>query len=49
VEHLYRWSNWKITDNSQDFEKKDARTIEFSVPVAANGEKTVTYSVRYWW
>jgi hypothetical protein len=49
VEHLYRWSNWKITDNSQDFEKKDSRTIEFSVPVAANGEKTVTYSVRYWW
>lgn len=49
VEHLYRWSNWKIIDKSQDFEKKDARTIEFSVPVAADSEKTVTYSVRYWW
>jgi hypothetical protein len=49
VEHLYRWSNWKITEKSQDYEKRDTRTIEFTVPVLANGEKTITYTVRYWW
>jgi hypothetical protein len=48
-EHLYRWSNWKITQKSQDYEKKDSRTIEYAVSVPANGEKTVTYTVRYWW
>lgn len=49
IEHLYRWSNWRITEKSQDYEKRDARTIEFTVAVPANGEKTVNYTVRYWW
>ena len=49
VEHLYRWSNWRIVQQSDDFTKKDAQTIEFSVPVAADTEKVVTYRVRYEW
>lgn len=48
-ENLYRWTNWKITKSSDDYEKIDARTIHFNVTVPANGEKTVTYSVRYTW
>src|SRR5256885_1181533 len=48
VEHLYRWTNWKITQNSDDFKKTDSQTIEFRVPVPADGEKKVTYSVHYW-
>jgi hypothetical protein len=49
VEHLYRWSEWKILDASQDYAKTDAQTIEYRVPVKANGEATVTYTARYEW
>ncbi len=49
VEHLYRWNNWKITEHSDDFKQKDSQTIEFRVPVPANGEKKVSYSVHYSW
>ena len=49
VEHLYRWSNWNITKSSDKFEKKDAQTIEFRVPVKPDEEKTVTYTVHYSW
>jgi hypothetical protein len=49
VEHLYRWSNWEITAKSDDFEKKDAQTIEFRIPVKPDEEKTVTYTVHYSW
>ncbi len=49
VEHLFRWSAWQILDASEDFEKLDAQTIEFRVPVEANGEAEVTYRVRYEW
>jgi hypothetical protein len=49
VEHLYRWSNWKIVDSSAKFEKKDAQTIEFTVPVPKDGEAVVTYTVKYSW
>ena len=49
VEHLYRWSNWEITAQSADFTKKDSQTIEFLVPVKADEEKIVTYTVHYSW
>jgi hypothetical protein len=49
VEHLFRWSEWKILEESHEHEKMDANTIEFRVPVEANGETTVTYTVRYEW
>jgi hypothetical protein len=49
VEHLYRWNNWKITDASAKYEKKDAQTIEFTVPVPKDGEAVVTYTVKYSW
>jgi hypothetical protein len=48
-ENLYRWSQWTLMEQSQPSEKKDARTIEFPVKVAADGEATVTYRVRYRW
>jgi hypothetical protein len=48
-ENLYRWSQWTLMEQSQPSEKKDARTIEFPVKVAADGEATVTYRVRYTW
>src|ERR1017187_4569815 len=49
VEHLYRWSNWEITQKSDDFKKTDSQTIEFRVPVKPDEERTVTYSVHYSW
>jgi len=49
VEHLYRWSNWEITERSAAFEKTDAQTIEFPVSVGADAVKTVSYTVEYTW
>jgi len=49
VEHLYRWTNWKLTEQSQEWEKKDAQTIEFPVTVPPDGEQVVTYTVHYSW
>jgi len=48
-ENLFRWMNWEITTKSDDFTKIDARTIDFEVDVPANGEKVVTYAVKYSW
>jgi hypothetical protein len=48
-ESLYRWSQWTLLQQSQPSEKKDAQTVEFPVRVAADGEATVTYRVRYTW
>ena len=48
-ENLYRWSQWSLIEQSQPSVKKDARTIEFPVRVAADGEATVSYRVRYTW
>ncbi len=48
-ETLYRWSNWKIVDNSHDFSKEDARHIHFKVKVPANEKVTVKYRVNYSW
>ncbi|HVF10456.1 MAG TPA: hypothetical protein VNA16_06625, partial [Abditibacteriaceae bacterium] len=49
VEHLYRWSNWKITAKSNIFLKTDAQTIEFRVQIKPDEEKTITYTVHYSW
>ena len=49
VEHLYRWIEWDITVKSMDFQKTDARTIEFRPRIAANGEAVITYTVHYSW
>lgn len=49
IEHMWRYSNWKIINKSHEFTKKDAQTIEFKVPVAKDGETKVAYTVKYWW
>ena len=49
VEHLYRWTNWRVTESSQKFNKKDAQTIEFDVPVPKDSEGVVNYTVKYSW
>ena len=49
VEHLYRWTNWDITEKSDPFVKTDAQEIEFRIPLKPDEEKTVTYKVHYSW
>jgi hypothetical protein len=49
VEHLYRWTQWEITSKPSAYAKKDAQTIEFRVPIAADGETTINYTVHYSW
>ena len=47
IEHL--WADWRITQKSHDFVKRDARTVEFPVKVPKDGSVTVTYTVRTRW
>ncbi|MBC7251770.1 MAG: DUF4139 domain-containing protein [Anaerolineae bacterium] len=49
VEHMYRWSEWEIVQESAEHSKTDAQTIEYRIRVPANGEEKVTYTVRYRW
>ncbi|NUM55619.1 MAG: hypothetical protein HUU46_18390 [Candidatus Hydrogenedentes bacterium] len=49
VEHLYRGVNWEIRGPSMEFEKTDAQTVEFRVPLQPDEEKKVTYLVHYTW
>jgi hypothetical protein len=49
VEHLYRWTNWRILQQSDDFTRKDAQTIEFRLPLQPDEERILTYRVRYDW
>ncbi len=41
--------DWTIDQTSHPFRKEDARTAEWSVPVKANGETVITYSVTIKW
>jgi hypothetical protein len=49
VEHMYRTANWSISNNVDDYVKKDSQTAEFNVDVPADGEKQITYTVTYTW
>ncbi len=49
VEHMYRWIQWDVTSKSMDFNKTDARTIEFRPTIAPGGEGTIFYTVHYTW
>jgi hypothetical protein len=40
------WGDWEIRNPSLPFVKKDARTAEFRVPVAADTEAILTFTVR---
>jgi hypothetical protein len=41
-----QWGDWRVMEASQDHVKKDATTLEFTVDVAPDQEKVVTYTVR---
>ncbi len=49
VEHLYRWSNWAITQESAQHRQIDSRTMEYEVSLRPDEEKTLTYTAHYTW
>lgn len=44
IEHLA--GDWKITESSREWIKKDAGTVEFQLEVPARGKSTIDYTVR---
>ncbi len=49
AEHLYRWTNWEISENSDPFVKTDSQGIEFRVQIKPDEEKVMNYKVHYSW
>jgi hypothetical protein len=48
-EHPWRWNQWEITKSNLDWEKVDQSTIKFPVKIAKDGERVVSYTIRYSW
>jgi hypothetical protein len=48
-ETLFRWARNDVIEASQRYDRIDARTVEFPVMIAKDGEATVRYKVRYRW
>ena len=44
VEHAY--GQWKVTNSSQDYRKKDSTTFEFDAKVAPDSETKITYEIE---
>jgi hypothetical protein len=54
VERMFRGSDWEITDEQLDgqpasHKELDSNTVEWLVPVPADGDVELTYTVRYVW
>ena len=49
LEHLGMPVNWKISANSDPFEKRSSNEIEFRIPVKPGEERKVAYTVNYTW
>ncbi len=49
VEHLFRWLQWEIIEQSEKFTKTNAQEMELRVQLQPDEEKKVTYTVRYTW
>jgi len=49
VEHLYRWTNWEITEKSDTFLKLKSDQIEFRVELKPDEERKISYTVHYSW
>jgi hypothetical protein len=49
VEHLYRWSNWVITQESSSHHQADSRTVEYEITLQPDEERTLTYTAHYTW
>ncbi len=43
----YLWGDWEIVKASNEYARKNATTVEFTVSVPANGETVIEYTARY--
>ena len=41
-----QWGDWKVIKSTNQGRKKDARTLEFTVDIPADGEGVITYTVQ---
>jgi hypothetical protein len=49
-EHPWRWSEWEIVKQTGgEFVKVDQSTVRFPVSIPKDGERIVTYTIRYSW
>jgi hypothetical protein len=49
VEHLRISTSWKVSLNSDPFEKKASDEIEFQIPLKPGEERKVVYTATYTW
>jgi hypothetical protein len=49
AERMYRWLNWKLVEQSDEFVKTAAQDGEFRITLQPGEERVVTYRVRYDW
>jgi hypothetical protein len=49
VEHLYRWANWTVTQESAAHRVVDSKTMEYEVALKPDEERTLTYTAHYTW
>ena len=49
VHHPYHWGEWKVRRSSIEATRADNNTLRFEVPVPAEGEVTLTYTIRNRW
>ncbi len=50
VDHVpYHWSEWKVLRSSMDATRPDNATARFELEVPAEGETTLTYTIRTRW
>jgi hypothetical protein len=48
-ETLFRWVNNDIVESSHQYEREDARTVQFPISVPEDGESILRYRVQYTW
>lgn len=48
-EHPWRWNQWEITKSTVEWVKVDQSTIKFPVKIPKDGEKSISYTIRYTW
>ncbi len=48
-EPVYRGANWTIYNQTAAYDKIDAHNIQFPVTIPKDGEKKVSYTVKYTW
>ncbi len=47
VEHLLFYAEWEIIKTNLEYQRKDAQTIEFKIPLQPDEENILKYTVRY--